>query len=287
MSSPIKDNSILEFRYNRFADLFYYLLAHLHIENAADMYDPAFILLMSSRLGYSPDIPRDLPIYYDENFDRLSVVNFIPLSVENREACRKEIASCGFLTEDDLQLFVDPLLRLCDEAFEKFNAWWDQKRLETAKTEEYAQRRMLMFKHRFKLFFNHPELKNMRIIFSYTLTRNGRAYVDSRTEVVYLRLPEKDRDFLPCLFQFLHECTHRITDPLLKKNILMSDGTHDIAEYQVLCFDEYMIDALCPDLSKAYRAWAGEATLAFVHKNLGEEGEKPLKKKLKKMKILK
>ena len=52
-------------------------------------------------------------------------------------------------------------------------------------------------------------------------------------------------------------------------------------EYQVLCFDEYLIDALAPDLAETYREWIGGEYLDSAHEILGAEGEQRMKDCLK------
>ena len=122
-----------------------------------------------------------------------------------------------------------------------------------------------------------------KVLFSYSLRKNGRAVNLQNALVVYLTWPEKEEDLTGCFLQFLHECTHSVTDPMMSGDIRMEDGSHDIAEYQVLCFDEYLIEALCPDLSGAYRDWIGEENLEVSRKALGEAGENRLKERLRQM----
>ena len=86
-----------------------------------------------------------------------------------------------------------------------------------------------------------------------------------------------------CFLQYLHECTHGVTDPLMNRSILMADGSHDIAEYQVLVFDEYLLDALYPEMTETYREWIGQEYLDYSHKALGEEGEERLRERLEAM----
>ena len=86
-----------------------------------------------------------------------------------------------------------------------------------------------------------------------------------------------------CFLQFLHECTHSVTDPMMNRQILMADGSHDISEYQVLVFDEYLIQAVCPELSDVYRDWAGSEYLEEAHRILGEAGEARLRVRLRQM----
>ena len=69
----------------------------------------------------------------------------------------------------------------------------------------------------------------------------------------------------------------------MNRNILMADGSHDIAEYQVLVFDEYLLDALYPEMTETYREWIGQEYLDSSHKALGEEGEERLRERLEAM----
>ena len=94
---------------------------------------------------------------------------------------------------------------------------------------------------------------------------------------MYLTFPETEEELTGCFFQFLHECTHAVTDPLMNGEIRMADGSHDVAEYQVMCFDEYLVEALCPDLLEAYREWIGREDLELAHRGLGEAGDRRMK----------
>ena len=61
----------------------------------------------------------------------------------------------------------------------------------------------------------------------------------------------------------------------------MADGSHAVSEYQVLCFDEYLIGALAPDLAGTYQDWIGREYLEYAHEQLGAEGEQRMKDCLK------
>ena len=264
-----------EFTYNRFADLFYYLLAHIPLDNAADEYDPDYIKEMSEALGTSPEIPGALAEYYQRNFDHLMIISFMPLTTGSIDECRNALASCGMLTAEDMATFVLPIMEICRQSSVPFYPWWDRYHAETRKTAEPVYSRFRELTVRFSRFFDRLETQ-IRVIFSYSLRKNGRAFMRPDIQTVYLPYPEKDSDILPCFLQFLHECTHRITDPLITQPILMADNSHDLSEYQVLCFDEYMIRDLCPDLSDKYRTWIGADMLDLSHEKLGEAGEKQI-----------
>ena len=271
-----------EFLYNPFADLFYYLLAHMPIDCAADVSDPGYTAEMAGCLGVYPGIPQRLISYYQEHFDRLAVINFMALAAENPGQFREMLAGCGMLTDKDMKDFIDPLIEICDRVSGTFYQWWKEHHTETAQQAEKVYTRFRALADRFGGFFKGLGM-DTKVLFSYSLRKNGRAVNLQNALVVYLTWPEKEEDLTGCFLQFLHECTHSVTDPMMSGDIRMEDGSHDIAEYQVLCFDEYLIEALCPDLSGAYRDWIGEENLEVSRKALGEAGENRLKERLRQM----
>ena len=271
-----------EFLYNPFADLFYYLLAHMPIDCAADVSDPGYTAEMAGCLGVYPGIPQRLISYYQEHFDRLAVINFMALAAENPGQFREMLAGCGMLTDKDMKDFIDPLIEICDRVSGTFYQWWKEHHTETAQQAEKVYTRFRALADRFGGFFKGLGM-DTKVLFSYSLRKNGRAFNQQNAMVVYLTYPEKEEELTGCFLQFLHECTHSVTDPMISGDIRMEDGSHDIAEYQVLCFDEYLIKALCPDLSGAYRDWIGEENLEVSRKALGEAGENRLKERLRQM----
>ena len=268
-----------EFLYNPFADLFYYLLAHMPIDCAADVSDPGYTAEMAGCLGVYPGIPQRLISYYQEHFDRLAVINFMALAAENPGQFREMLTGCGMLTDKDMKDFVDPLIEICDRVSGTFYQWWKEHHTETAQQAEKVYTRFRALTDRFRGFFKGLGM-DTKVLFSYSLRKNGRAFNQQNAMVVYLTYPEKEEDLTGCFLQFLHECTHSVTDPMISGDIRMEDGSHDIAEYQVLCFDEYLIEALCPDLSGAYRDWIGEENLEVSRRTLGEAGENRLRERL-------
>ena len=275
-TGPRKTN----FGYNRFADLFYYLLAHMPLDCAADVYDAEYVAQMAGELGVSPQVPQRLTEYYQEHFDRLNIINFFPLAADNIRHLREGLASCGQLTEEDMSRFVDPLLEICERVSGPFYKWWEQHHAESAERKEKVYDRFSALAARFAPFLDKAA-GSAKVLFSYSLRKNGRAFFQPDGITVYLTFPEKDEEIAGCFLQYLHECTHRVTDPLMNRNILMADGSHDISESQVLCFDEYLIEALAPDMAEIYRAWISREYLDYSHERLGAEGEQRLKDCLK------
>ncbi len=266
----------INFGYNRFADLFYYIMAHIPLDCAADVYDAEFAARMAGDLGVSPLIPQRLGDYFREHFDRLMIVCFLPLMTDNTRHFRDALASCGALTEQDMESFADPLVGICDRVSDPFYRWWEQHHNEMAPRKEAVFSRLGALAARFAPFLDSVA-PNMKILLSYTLRRNGRAFTGPDGLTVFLSFPEKDGDLPGCFLQFLHECTHSVTDPLLNRGIRMADGSHMVSEYQVICFDDFLVEALAPDLLETYRNWVGPELLGRARQELGTEGERRLK----------
>ena len=55
------------------------------------------------------------------------------------------------------------------------------------------------------------------------------------------------------------------------------------SEHQALCFDEYLIAELCPDLREAYEKKFGEENLLLAKRALGAVGEAKIRKLLDKL----
>ena len=146
-TGPRKTN----FGYNRFADLFYYLLAHMPLDCAADVYDAEYVAEMAGELGVSPQVPQRLTEYYQEHFDRLNIINFFPLAADNIRHLREGLASCGQLTEEDMSRFVDPLLEICERVSGPFYKWWEQHHAESAERKEKVYDRFSALAARFGL----------------------------------------------------------------------------------------------------------------------------------------
>ena len=273
----------LSFEYNRFADLFYYLLAHMPLDNAANEYDPEYVAEMKASLGISPEIPQEVIDYYGMHFDRVMIADFISLMVSDTWTFKGTLARCGRLMDEDMTFFVDPMINICNHMSETFYPWWEARHFEIMEHRaEAVYDSFRKLAERFRCFFKKLEMKT-KVLFSQTLRNNGRAFNQQGEIIVYLKFPEKNEDITECFLQYLHECTHTITDPMMNQQILMSDDSHDIAEYQVLCFDEYLIAEVCPELTAKYREWVEPKYLDEAHVNLGDAGEKRLKERMKDM----
>ena len=73
---------IIEFKYSVIQDLMYHILAHMKVENASNLYSEAYIdnvnKIKNGRYDSITEVVSHLSNYYNENFERLGVINFLP-----------------------------------------------------------------------------------------------------------------------------------------------------------------------------------------------------------------
>jgi hypothetical protein len=67
-----------------------------------------------------------------------------------------------------------------------------------------------------------------------------------------------------------------MTDPLIK-SIRMDDGSHDIAECQVMLFDLWLFERDSEELRDAYVKWISQEVLEECEKSLSDERKNKMK----------
>ena len=71
-----------EFKYCKHIDLVYHILNHMHVQNSSDLYSQKYVdsIQMNKKDGDINILEelRLLEVYYNDNFERLTIVNFLP-----------------------------------------------------------------------------------------------------------------------------------------------------------------------------------------------------------------
>ncbi len=264
------------FQYNRFCDLVYHVLAHMPIDCDADVYDADYVRSMGAALGGELRVPGGLTEHYRDNFDRVAIVDFVPLLTCGVRECQDVLLANRSLTDEDKELFIRPFMELCDKESERYYPWWDAHHAEMKVREDAVCGAFTAFTDSFDRFFSLFDAPQT-VVFSYSITRFGRACRNGGRRIVYLRFPETKSDVVKFCLQFLHECTHAVTDRLIESPLLMSDGSHDLSEYQVLLYDEYLIEKTSPGLLPDYVGFFGRDRLDESREILGKDRVNKLK----------
>lgn len=263
-----------------YTDLIFHIFAHVKVDNASDIYDEAYIASVEKELGRKTVIPESVTAYYCENFERLAFVNFLPyfMAKSADEVCFM-IRQVGMTTEEDVEKFIDPFCDVIKELSADYVEYWERKAKERQASYEelksYVNEQTLVMSRFFENLRGMTNTKLM-VIISESLRCNGRATIMGDTCIVTLPMPSEQYSMPQIFMQLVHECTHMLTDPLLD-SIRMDDGSHDVAEYQVMLFDLWLFERDSMELREEYVKWLSQETLDECDQNLSEEQKKKLR----------
>lgn len=245
----------VELRISSSIDLMYHGLAHLPLNNPANLYSKAYL----ERCGSSKQLGErleSLAPWYSAHFERLCSVGFLPFSAPDWEATKKLLITHPGYTEEDRAQFLNLLLAALDEAAPRYLRWRQTEMQRCAAGIEQLRARLeacpvlaAMVRHTGKRAVAY---------LSCSLPRNGRGVMMQDALCAMAAAPATSREAVDAHYQLLHEYTHAWTDGFLHGPIAMEDGTHDLSEGLVLLADDWLFQLCCPEDLGAYRAWAGQ-----------------------------
>ena len=251
---------IIEFKYSVVQDLMYHILAHMKVENASNLYSETYIdnvnKIKNGRYDSITEVVSHLSNYYNENFERLGVINFLPFEHSSVQGLIGAIENYYGFTETDKEKFIFPLNQLLKSEFEFYEDYWNKLYDTTSicrkEFESWIKNEMSKYETLFS-YFNKFAVVGM----SYSLTNNGRGYGGESSFNAVVPFAFDGSKYKNIFYQILHEYTHQFTDKLLGENIRMDDGTHDISEKAVILFDYYLIKKLYKEDTDSYLKWIG------------------------------
>lgn len=263
-----------------YTDLIFHIFAHMKVDNASDIYDEAYIEYIERKLGKITVIPESMVRYYCENFERLAFINFLPyFMVKSPYELIYMITHTGMTTAEDNAEFINPFCNIIRDISEDY--------INYRKQESNGQKALLLDLEEFfvkhinvmqPFFKEHENATNMTpmVIISESLRINGRATGMGDKFIVILPMPDGQHSLKDIYMQFVHECTHPLTDSLLD-SIRMDDGSHDLAEYLVMLYDLWLFQNYDEELLKDYTDWISGEALKECECNLSTEQKKKLK----------
>ena len=257
-----------------YTDLIFHIFAHMKIDNASDIYEEDYVASIEKELNHKTVVPESITAYYCANFERLAFVNFLPyFMAKNTDEVCYMIRHVGMATEEDNAKFIEPFCDVLKDISADYIAYWERKANEQHELYEglksYVNERALQMSHFFENLRETTNTKLM-VIVSESLRCNGRATQMGDTCVVTLPMLCERYSMSQIFMQLVHECTHMITDPLID-SIRMDDGSHDIAECQVMLFDLWLFERYGNEFRDEYIKWLSQETLDECDKNLSNE----------------
>lgn len=265
---------------SKYTDLIFHIFAHMKINNASDIYDEAYVENTEKESGIRTVIPEGITEYYCMHFERLAVINFMPyFMVRDTEELLYMLRHTGMTTEEDNNQFIDPFCRIIKELSADYFNYRERRTKAQTKSFEalqtYINEQSIVMGHFFDNLFESENMK-LKVIISDSLRRNGRATIAGDTCVVILPMTSERYSMQEVFMQLIHECTHMMTDPLID-SIHMDDGSHELAEYQVLLFDLWLFQRDSKALCSEYIKWISQEMLDNSEKKLPKEQMEKLK----------
>jgi hypothetical protein len=204
----------VNFKYSYILDLVFHVFAHIKVNNASDLYDGSY------------EFDTDLTRYYNENFNRLAIIQFMLTDAKTIDDVADILLNK--FNEYDKQFFILPFIAILRREDKTYRAQWDRIKPDTTIETAIA-----------KKFNEFAFDKDINIYLSHSLTRYGRGIYS----------PDKYQAVVPfsydtehCFYMALHEITHQITDKLLNSDINMDDGSHDLSESVAIMADYHWLN---------------------------------------------
>lgn len=251
----------LEIKYSMHIDLIFHVLAYLKIENASNCYCQEYIDKMSiEKNSFEYNIVAaidNLKEYYNKNFGRLMLINFLPFYSSNYDELKQIFLENNNFTAEDKQCFLLPFIEALDRESKFYFPYWHKKYNSCIKTRVDIERRLENEFDKYECLFAHFN-KHPQLYLSFSITQNGRGIYSNLCFSAIVPYPNSLEDFNNTFFTALNEYTHGFTDNLLNNNISMSDDTHNISEFVVILADYYIVKTIESSTVSRYFKWLSE-----------------------------
>jgi len=249
-----------EIKYSKHIDLIFHVLAYLKVNNASDCYSKKYIdkiAKLKSKSDY--DIAQNINLlqeYYNDNFDRLGMINFLPFYSDSFEELKDIFINHNNFTLDDKQYFIEPFIKILDNESNFYFKYWEDLYENNKSSRQFIEQKLQNELEKYSFIFDYYN-KSALAFLSYSITKNGRGFGLSASYFTALVPYPENKDYIKsAFFMLLHEYTHQFTDSLLQ-NINMRDGSHNISENIVILADYYLIKAIEKDDVSNYFKWLG------------------------------
>lgn len=249
---------VLEIKYSMHIDLFFHVFSYFKVENASDCYCEQYIDKMAAEKGaFTYNLVaevEDLQEYYNKNFNRLMLINFLPFyCVDYKDFKQRLLGFNGFTEEDRIQ-FIHPFIEVLDIESKFYFQYWQEKHKSFMETRNYIENILDVEFNKYSSLFNHFN-KSIELYLSYSITQNGRGIYSKECLSAMAPFPSSPDEIDNTFFTALHEYTHQFTDNLINTNINISDSTHDISESLVILADYYIVNSLDRPAVARYFKW--------------------------------
>lgn len=111
----------ISFKYSLISDLVFHVLAYMHVNNASNLYSRKYIesFTPSIELSLLAKVSK-IEDYYNDNFERLCMINFLPIYCNNLESLNGVLLSYDRFSDEDIQKFIKPFILILEDEFQKY-----------------------------------------------------------------------------------------------------------------------------------------------------------------------
>jgi hypothetical protein len=151
----------------------------MKVNNASNLYCDDYINKMSiEKYNFDYDIIQNINIikdYYNNNFERLSLINFLPFYSNDFNEIKNIFITCKNFTVDDLEQFINPFIKIMENESIFYFDYWDKLHKDNVNIRQKLE---LYFKNKLNVYSCIFEYYNKKplILFSYSITYNGRGF---------------------------------------------------------------------------------------------------------------
>ena len=111
----------ISFKHSLISDLVFHVLAHMHVNNASDLYSEKYIESFNSSIESSlSNKVLKIEDYYNDNFERLCLINFLPIYCNNLESLRGTLLSYDRFSDEDIQKFIKPFIAILEDEIQGY-----------------------------------------------------------------------------------------------------------------------------------------------------------------------
>ena len=234
----------------------FHILAHIKVDNPSDLFSEPYIEKMSLAIQDGEiSLPQSAVKYYNQNFNRLGIINFLPFRTQNIEELIQLLRDYNEFNGNDKVLFVYPFVDMLIKYSTKYFEFWD-KQFKKEKANRLLVEETLRNKiNQYSFIFDYYK-KSAKAWLSFSITKNGRGIGEiSDCFSAAAPYPLYIDNWYNTFFTLIHEYTHQFTDIIVNADINMDDGSHNLSENIVILTDYYLYKSICKTDVISYLSW--------------------------------
>ena len=170
---------IFELKYSMHIDLLFHVLSYLKVDNPSNCYNEKHIdNIKQEKASFDYDIIsaiNELQEYYNKNFERLSMINFLPFYSSTFEEMKSIFLNYKNFTNNDIKYFIEPFIKILDNESIFYFSYWNILH-KNSEVRRLSIEKVLNGKfQKYISVFNYYN-KNAMVYLLFSIVNNGRGF---------------------------------------------------------------------------------------------------------------